>query len=339
MEYQKKIKCELYRDSMQNYKSYGIPKAQLIIADVPYCYDEETECWTTDGWKKYTELTTDDTVMSLNHLTQEIEYSGIKNIIIKDKPERMVKFETKDIDLVVTEEHRMYALHKKSTKHNNIKLAKDVNAAYYIPRSGYLFKSHSNIRSITIPECRINKNGQEHIEKSIEISLEKWLPFFGLWIADGCVCNSKGNNGRQLYRVSIKQAGSNRDIVSNMMKDFPLKCNEHKEKRRDESNFDIDSKQLWMYMKQFGKSKEKFIPRWILDLPIQYLELFWEWYVFGDSHKNGSGVCISSTSKQLSEDLQEIALKIGVLCQIRKHTYKTWINPLYEFQLIEIVKI
>lgn len=29
-------KCEIYRDSMQNYKKYGIPKAQLIIADVPY---------------------------------------------------------------------------------------------------------------------------------------------------------------------------------------------------------------------------------------------------------------------------------------------------------------
>lgn len=32
----KRLKCEMYRDSMQNYKKYGIPKAQLIIADVPY---------------------------------------------------------------------------------------------------------------------------------------------------------------------------------------------------------------------------------------------------------------------------------------------------------------
>lgn len=36
MEYQKKIKCELYNDSMQNWKSKPIQKAQLIIADVPY---------------------------------------------------------------------------------------------------------------------------------------------------------------------------------------------------------------------------------------------------------------------------------------------------------------
>lgn len=32
----KKIKCELYHDNFQNYKRYGIPKAQLVIADIPY---------------------------------------------------------------------------------------------------------------------------------------------------------------------------------------------------------------------------------------------------------------------------------------------------------------
>lgn len=31
-----RLKCEIYRDSMQNYKKYAIPPAQLIIVDVPY---------------------------------------------------------------------------------------------------------------------------------------------------------------------------------------------------------------------------------------------------------------------------------------------------------------
>ena len=30
------IKCEIHRDSFQNYKRYSIPKAQLVICDVPY---------------------------------------------------------------------------------------------------------------------------------------------------------------------------------------------------------------------------------------------------------------------------------------------------------------
>lgn len=31
-----KVKCELFNDNFQNFKRYGIPKAQLVIADIPY---------------------------------------------------------------------------------------------------------------------------------------------------------------------------------------------------------------------------------------------------------------------------------------------------------------
>lgn len=31
-----KTKIELYRDSFQNFKRYTIPRAQLVIADIPY---------------------------------------------------------------------------------------------------------------------------------------------------------------------------------------------------------------------------------------------------------------------------------------------------------------
>ena len=33
---EKKQKIELFNDNFQNYKRYGIPKAQLVIADIPY---------------------------------------------------------------------------------------------------------------------------------------------------------------------------------------------------------------------------------------------------------------------------------------------------------------
>ena len=32
----KRPKAELINDNFQNYKRYGIPKAQLVIADIPY---------------------------------------------------------------------------------------------------------------------------------------------------------------------------------------------------------------------------------------------------------------------------------------------------------------
>ena len=36
MEHERKLKCELYNDNFQNFRSYNIPKAQLVIADIPY---------------------------------------------------------------------------------------------------------------------------------------------------------------------------------------------------------------------------------------------------------------------------------------------------------------
>ncbi len=50
------IKVELYHDNFQNYKRYNIPKAQLVIADIPYnlgknAYASSTE-WYVDGDNK-----------------------------------------------------------------------------------------------------------------------------------------------------------------------------------------------------------------------------------------------------------------------------------------------
>lgn len=50
------IKCELYNDHFQNYKRYNIPRAQLVIADIPYnlganAYASSLE-WYVDGDNK-----------------------------------------------------------------------------------------------------------------------------------------------------------------------------------------------------------------------------------------------------------------------------------------------
>ena len=52
----KKIKIELFNDHFQNFKKYGIPKAQLVIADIPYnlgknAYGSSTE-WYIGGENK-----------------------------------------------------------------------------------------------------------------------------------------------------------------------------------------------------------------------------------------------------------------------------------------------
>lgn len=50
------MKCELFHDNFQNYKKYNIPKAQLVIADIPYNIGENAygsnPQWYKDGDNK-----------------------------------------------------------------------------------------------------------------------------------------------------------------------------------------------------------------------------------------------------------------------------------------------
>lgn len=345
--YVKKIRCELYNDNFQNYKKYHIPKkAQLVIADIPYCYDELTECFTEKGWKKYYQITKEDKVLSLNPITLEMKYSNIANIIIKDNTETMIHFENQNLDLFVTENHRMFTHYSFTTRSKTektnkigtgIRLAKDISKNCYVPRSGYKFIADENIDFITIPSCEINTNGNEHIKPEIKIDIDIWLNFFGLWLADGCIHFSKAKNGRQLYTIGIKQAGENRKRVREILEKLPFKYYEYEYsyKGTTESNFNINSKQLWLFLKKFGKSNKKYIPNEYLKLPADKLKILWESYIFGDSTKNGKGLKISSVSKRLIENLQEVALKLGVICQIREQENVNWKSKLYYFQFNE----
>ena len=52
----KKVKCEIYNDNFQNSKRYNVPKAQLIIADIPYNLGinayASNQMWYVDGDNK-----------------------------------------------------------------------------------------------------------------------------------------------------------------------------------------------------------------------------------------------------------------------------------------------
>lgn len=80
-----KIKCELYNDHFENAKRYQIPRAQLIIADIPYnlgnnAYASDPR-WYEDGDKaiEFVEQLKepDETKMSLKDLERA-------NILVKD---------------------------------------------------------------------------------------------------------------------------------------------------------------------------------------------------------------------------------------------------------------
>jgi hypothetical protein len=73
--------------------------------------------------------------------------------------------------------------------------------------------------------------------------------------------------------------------------------------------------QLFHYLKQLGKCYDKFIPADIKSLSKELLEILLSYYIKGDGHIYGrtkKGLSAATASIRLRDDLQEIALKIGI---------------------------
>lgn len=90
------IKCELYNDNFQNFKPYNIPKAQLVIADIPYNIAENAygsnPMWYIGGDNKNGESDKAGKAFFLNDGSFNIvEYFHFCNRLLKKEPKEKGK--------------------------------------------------------------------------------------------------------------------------------------------------------------------------------------------------------------------------------------------------------
>ncbi len=314
---------------------YDCPEADVIVSNPPYsCYSSDTEVLTLEGWKLFQDITLKDKVLSVNGETKEICWTNIREIICKDVDEELYHFKNKNMDLLVTSDHRMFAYNRYTNKLDNkyngdIPLAKDIGLKHYMPKEGYVWQGYMEKPYLTLPFTQNPPKSRVSFYPEINIPLEDWLPFFGLWLADGFVSTYKGT--RHGYTIGIKQGENNWDNVERILNILPYKYSKYINKKYEgerlvKANYAIYNKQLWDYLTQFGKSREKFVPTWIKNLPCDYLKLFMEGYTLGDSFKSyitkNPTINYSSVSKFLMDDIQEILLKLGNICVVNKAKLK-----------------
>ena len=90
---EKKIKTELFNDNFQNYKRYGIPKAQLVIADIPYnlgknAYASSTEWYVGGDNKKGESKKAGKGFFNTDYAFNIVEYFHFcSNLLIKEPKE------------------------------------------------------------------------------------------------------------------------------------------------------------------------------------------------------------------------------------------------------------
>lgn len=314
------------------------PDIVFKIFDV--CFDEETEILTNLGWKFIKGINENETVATLNK-NNEIEYQNITEKIISFSTE-MYYYKGKTMNFVVTKNHRFLInkrYRRQRTKKDIFKTeiltakqlyekGKDGNRCY-IPRTGEWVGKTRDYFILPAYNNKV-KIGQTVNRKEIKIPIDDWLSFFGLYLAEGC-STGKTTMGTP-NTVSIDQKLDSKEKITKiekMLSKLPFKISiydylssSYKTQMR---SFHINNVQLASFLKQFGKSKNKFIPRWILELPPSNLQHLYEGMMLGDGSISKFGAMYTTSSKQLADDFQELVFKLGKFANVRENSEGNWV--------------
>lgn len=302
----------------------------LIVTNPPFCYDSETETLTKEGWKLIKNVTINDKVLSLDPISMNIIWDKIEEVISKYYEGQMIHFKHKLIDLLVTPNHRIYAIDNKGrivtknkiygsgrdNKSYELISASDIKSPHQLKRSGFIWRGEEE-EFFIIPKVHLTYNKQQRTFDEIKVKMEDWCAFFGIWVAEGSTRgstkkdfeNCKGKQ-KHLYETTIKQKEPNATIIRKLLNKLPFEIKETKNSN-EIIGFTISSVQLWTYLHQFGNSHTKFIPSNLKDLSPKFLNILLKWYLFGDGHINQGLIYFYTVSKKLVDDLTEISVKSG----------------------------
>jgi len=312
------------------------------------CYSEDTEVLTESGWKYFYEVDKEDRVFTLNNKNNEIELQKPTRFYKFENKKEFYNFKTKKIDLLVTPNHNMVVDQycpkcKGGNYRRKFVKAKDFNSNEdFIPKESVWKgreKKWFTLPGIEIMQYRnfINKPKLAFFSKredllilsqpkwkykikKIEdkkISMNDWLSFFGFYLAEGNAYARKRlhatGNKTPYYEYTVRifqNKGKVADEFEKVLKRLPF----HYRKKIEKENkvvFEIENKQLYNYLFQFGKRESKFIPQETKNLSKEQLKILFDWMVKGDGYVGNGNTEYYTKSKKLADDVQEIVLKLG----------------------------
>lgn len=250
------------------------------------CYDDETEIYTSEGWKLFAELNGREEVLTLNPQTRGLEWQKPSAYYKKEWHGDLLHIFNQNTELRVTPDHDCVYF----TQNNpNLQFMK----ACELNTSTYLYAG-----------CEWKGEDVETVELGgVQVQSELACKLLAYYLADG----SRHSN------TAIKIAQRNNETMYNELKALPFKV------WHDDNKIIVYGKALQEEFAKFGHAETKFIPDKIKRLSRRLLRVFLDAYVATDGYVAKNKVNGFSTehrsvftcSKRLAEDLGEIALKAG----------------------------
>lgn len=287
------------------------------------CYDDKTEVLTDVGWKLFKDLSGDEKFATLNIQNREVEYHEATDHI-QSFSKQMLKFKHKSLDLLVTPNHKM-VITKQHTEKISLEPAKNWSMGWQIPDE-FRYNIGDDVPEYTIKgitktwKCGSHNKPFTRVWDDQVFDMTDWLSFFGFYISQGNTY--KGNRNYNIH-VTHKTEDKYAKLFNSVLNRMGLKWNSRSAPKSkggcNVTTWTITNKPLFNYLKQFGKAKDKYIPREFLNLPPHRLKVLWEWLNAGDGTRDYKGktgvngfIRYCTVSNQLADDVHELSFKVGI---------------------------
>jgi hypothetical protein len=284
-----------------------------MVLDKVHCLTMDHEVLTNNGWKFFNEISKKDEICCLKD--DKIVYEKPKELLhYPNYKGKMYHISNQQIDLTVTDNHRMYVSKKFGRK--------QVWLDYDFIEASKLYGKH----------CRYKKNGiwdkkdyQFVLDETIdgnnitrerkEPDMDSWLTFFGIWIAEGWCDTNLNKSGRNHYQlsISIDKPRVKRELFPALEK-MGYNYNITGEKCR------INDFQLYNYMKDLSVGAvNKYLPDWVWELSQKQSIKLIESMILGDGCYKEFSVIYYTSSVKLADDFMKLCLHAGWACNKSLH--------------------
>jgi UDP-glucuronate decarboxylase len=278
------------------------------------CFDPETEILTETGWVRFPDLSPHLKVATLNPQGQ-VEYHIPDEYLVQSYIGPMLHFANSKFDFCVTPNHNLY-VRSKMGHLRFLRADEDRHwPAWTVLTGGSFDGEEQEWFSLGNPP----RNAKVKLDP---VQMDDWLEFFGYYLSEGCVhvrrrVRAVGEVNYEVadYNILIAQEyPDGRQKIADCLNRLGFKFFDS-----DHHQFRICSKQLAEILLPLGKSGDKYIPREFLQLSKRQSLILFEALILGDGSQRGDCFTYYTKSKQLADDVQELALRCGYAASVVSH--------------------
>ncbi|HEV8192674.1 MAG TPA: NAD-dependent epimerase/dehydratase family protein [Ktedonobacterales bacterium] len=287
------------------------------------CYDDRTEVLTRAGWKLFKDVTDQDKVATRQLDDARIVYAKPTALLSYVYEGPMYCLEQRRLDLCVTPNHRMVTSYKRRDGSEALRFeeAKDILGKFN--RYHLTAEWEGEEREVfVLPEFRYLNGGYiEESRPAAGIPMDDWLTFLGGYVAEGCIGPEQRKTPNRICVTQNIGPDSERVGAAFLSIARATGCTHsvYTFKDREMEAHYLFSTQLAVYLAELGDSLTKRIPRELLDLSKRQLRILFNALMDGDGtvmNRDRHYYRYDTSSKQLADNMQEIAIKLGLSADI-----------------------